>query len=199
MGRDSLTLERAGDTRDRIAEAALELFAAQGLADTTIDQIAEAAGVGRRTVFHHFPAKEAILFDHLVLPRDAVIERLRTQPAQAPPLVALHRALRELCDHGFDRGRLAQIRAVLSREPRQATSAMSLGLNEFEQKVIAVMEERLGPGSAVQARALTYMALGWTAAAAHVFLNEEGRSLVECFDAAVDACLATRARDLRRS
>ena len=37
--------------------AALELFAAQGFADTTIDQIAERADVARQTVLNHFPHK----------------------------------------------------------------------------------------------------------------------------------------------
>ena len=51
---------QARQTRARIAEAALGLFVSQGYAQTTIDQIAEAAGVSRRTVFHHFPAASAI-------------------------------------------------------------------------------------------------------------------------------------------
>jgi len=37
--------------------AALELFAAQGFADTTIDEIAERADVARQTVLNHFPHK----------------------------------------------------------------------------------------------------------------------------------------------
>jgi AcrR family transcriptional regulator len=184
------------DTRERIVEAALGLFVAQGLQDTTIDQIAEVAGVGRRTVFHHFPTKEMILFDHLVLPRDAVIEQLRQRPHDEPALVALHTVLRELCVQGFDRARLDQIRTVIARQPLQATPAVSLGLNAFELNVIATLEERLGPGSAVQARALTYMALGWVAAAAHVFLTSGAATLVQCFDQAVNACVQTGVEQL---
>ena len=43
--------------RERLMSAALELFAAQGFADTTIDQIAERADVARQTVLNHFPHK----------------------------------------------------------------------------------------------------------------------------------------------
>jgi AcrR family transcriptional regulator len=43
--------------RERLMSAALELFAAQGFADTTIDQIAERADVARQTVLNHFPLK----------------------------------------------------------------------------------------------------------------------------------------------
>jgi TetR/AcrR family transcriptional regulator, cholesterol catabolism regulator len=43
--------------RERLLSAALELFAAKGFADTTIDQIAERADVARQTVLNHFPHK----------------------------------------------------------------------------------------------------------------------------------------------
>jgi TetR/AcrR family transcriptional regulator, cholesterol catabolism regulator len=43
--------------RERLLSAALDLFAVQGFADTTIDQIAERADVARQTVLNHFPHK----------------------------------------------------------------------------------------------------------------------------------------------
>jgi AcrR family transcriptional regulator len=49
-------------TRQTIAREALELFARQGYADTTIPQIAEASGVSPRTVSAYFPHKEDLAF-----------------------------------------------------------------------------------------------------------------------------------------
>ena len=49
-------------TRVAIRDAAMHLFAEQGFAGTTIDQIAEAADVSRATVFSYFPTKEEIVF-----------------------------------------------------------------------------------------------------------------------------------------
>jgi AcrR family transcriptional regulator len=43
--------------RDRLLEAALELFGAQGYEATTIDQIAARADVARQTVLNHYPHK----------------------------------------------------------------------------------------------------------------------------------------------
>lgn len=48
-------------TLQRISESALRLFAAHGYEATTLDAIAEAAGISRRTFFYYFKSKEEIL------------------------------------------------------------------------------------------------------------------------------------------
>ncbi|WP_104821184.1 TetR family transcriptional regulator [Kitasatospora sp. MMS16-BH015] len=51
--------------RQDLAAAAMELFATQGYEETTVDQIAAAAGVARRTFFRYFRSKEEAIFpDH---------------------------------------------------------------------------------------------------------------------------------------
>src|SRR5262245_39644729 len=45
----------SGETRRRIVEATYALHAEQGIAETTMKQIAERADVGLGTVYHHFP------------------------------------------------------------------------------------------------------------------------------------------------
>jgi AcrR family transcriptional regulator len=54
---------RGARTRERLTAAALELFDTVGYGATTVDQIADRAGVSPRTFFHHYPSKEDILFD----------------------------------------------------------------------------------------------------------------------------------------
>jgi len=49
-------------TRDALVRAALLLFRQRGFANVTAEQIAEAAGVSRRTFFRYFPTKEAVAF-----------------------------------------------------------------------------------------------------------------------------------------
>jgi AcrR family transcriptional regulator len=49
------------ETRARILQAALSLFARQGFAATRIEQITEAADVGKGTFFNYFPSKEHVL------------------------------------------------------------------------------------------------------------------------------------------
>lgn len=52
---------RKAETYERLMRAALKLFAAHGLEGTTIEQITEAADVGKGTFFNYFPTKEHIL------------------------------------------------------------------------------------------------------------------------------------------
>jgi AcrR family transcriptional regulator len=47
--------ERQEETRNRIVEAAVSLHGTVGVSQTTISRIAELAGVGRQTVYRHFP------------------------------------------------------------------------------------------------------------------------------------------------
>ncbi len=60
----TLTERRHRQTRRAIADAAVSLFVEQGYDDVTMDQVAEAAGVSRRTAYRHFPNKYDLVFDH---------------------------------------------------------------------------------------------------------------------------------------
>jgi AcrR family transcriptional regulator len=52
---------RSAATRESLFRAALDLFASQGFAETTVEDITEAADVGKGTFFNYFPSKEHLL------------------------------------------------------------------------------------------------------------------------------------------
>lgn len=60
----------------RLRQAALELFAAQGLAAVTIRQIAERAGVTSAVIYHYYESKDALYEDLLVEQIDALHDAL---------------------------------------------------------------------------------------------------------------------------
>ncbi len=52
---------RSAELRERLFRSALSLFASKGYAETTVEDITEAADVGKGTFFNYFPSKEHIL------------------------------------------------------------------------------------------------------------------------------------------
>src|ERR1700694_5155443 len=52
---------RRAELRERLFRAALDLFARQGFAETTVEDITNAADVGKGTFFNYFPSKDHLL------------------------------------------------------------------------------------------------------------------------------------------
>src|ERR1700744_3335657 len=52
---------RGAETRERLFLAAVRLFAEKGFAETTVEDITNAADVGKGTFFNYFPSKQHIL------------------------------------------------------------------------------------------------------------------------------------------
>lgn len=60
------------DTREAILDATDSLLARYGYRKMTIDDLAKEAGIGKGTVYLHFPSKEEIALSHI----DRIVERL---------------------------------------------------------------------------------------------------------------------------
>lgn len=65
MPGESRTERKKKETRQRIIEAAMDLFQRRGFHSTTMEHIAEAADVARKTLYNHFPEKEAIVDEYV--------------------------------------------------------------------------------------------------------------------------------------
>ena len=109
-------------TRGTIRREAMRLFEENGYANTTVEQIAEAAEVSPSTFFRYFPSKEMVLMaDNLDL---VTIEALEQQPAEMSTLQAFRRAL-EITVATLSEGRWrlerARLRMVLSVPELKAT------------------------------------------------------------------------------
>jgi AcrR family transcriptional regulator len=94
---EGLRERKRRETLRRIAEQALKLFLTNGYEATTLEAIAEAAGISRRTFFYYFKSKEEILLawqdgGFIEILRAAVLE----QSTKQSPLNAVKSALLEL-------------------------------------------------------------------------------------------------------
>lgn len=76
-------------TRQRLYDAAVELIAERGYAATTVDQIAERAGVAKGTVYYNFAGKAALFAELLEYGVDRLAQTLRESAAGHAPLDAL--------------------------------------------------------------------------------------------------------------
>nr|BFD83456.1 TetR family transcriptional regulator [Streptomyces sp. Xyl84] len=80
---DGTKQQRRGNTRQRIQDVALELFAEQGYEKTSLREIAERLDVTKAALYYHFRTKEEIivsLFEDLTQPIQDLIEWGRGQP-----------------------------------------------------------------------------------------------------------------------
>ena len=92
----------AATTRAELEQVALELFAERGFVATTVDDIAAAAGIGRRTFFRYFASKNDVVWGDFELGLLALRERLATGPPGRPLLEELREAV--LAFNRFDPG-----------------------------------------------------------------------------------------------
>jgi mycofactocin system transcriptional regulator len=82
---------RRSTTRHQIADVAVELFASRGFDEVSVDDVAKAAGIARRTLFRYYPSKNAIPWGEF----DQHLQQLRTLLAAVDPAVPIDQALRD--------------------------------------------------------------------------------------------------------
>ena len=170
-----------------IQEQALRLFREQGYADTTVEQIADAAEVSPTTLYRYFPTKpDLVIYDDLDEPMMAA---LRSQPSKLSAVQAMRHAVIDVFGGTMGAGlELQRERAELIRSEPELASAM---LDEFI-RTLRLMAGMIGQraGSAAdedEILALSGAVLGVTLAA---WLASEGDGWVQQFLTRVDHGMA---------
>ncbi len=147
------------ETRRALAEHAIRLFSAQGYEQTTVEEIAAAAGVSTRTFFLHFPTKAAAAFpDHGERVADFVA-RLNDSAPFVNPLSHLRSVLLA----GFDTtspSRLTRY-ALLSKVPELRDEDARTD-RDYEQVIAEFLQRHwgTGPEASVRANAIANAVLG---------------------------------------
>lgn len=104
------------EVRSRLAETAMRLFSQRGFDQVTVDEIAAASDVSRRTFFRYFPTKEAVVLAR----REEQLEQFRSALA-APseqPFETIRAALFALADdYAARRGQILVERALMKSAP----------------------------------------------------------------------------------
>jgi TetR/AcrR family transcriptional regulator, regulator of mycofactocin system len=177
-------------THAEIERVALDLFAERGFEATTVDEIAAAAGVGRRTLFRYFESKNDIAWGDF----DWVMARLREaldEGADAPLMEALRHGVVESNRYPpkEEPGLRTRMTLITGSAALQAHSALRYA--EWRGVVATWAAGRRGeaPDDFVP-RVIAYAALGSAMASFERWVASEDEDLLELLDAAFVALAA---------
>ncbi|TDC68069.1 TetR/AcrR family transcriptional regulator [Streptomyces hainanensis] len=138
----TLRERRRAETRREIGERAAELFERQGFAATTVEEIAEAAGISLRTFYRHCPVKEEALTPLLIQGVFDLAGELARQPEDEPLAVAARAAILRSAAHHDDAFWRRVVPVVLA-EPALRASWLSAG-RQAQETLIPLVADRLG-------------------------------------------------------
>ncbi|ULE33894.1 mycofactocin system transcriptional regulator [Mycobacterium sp. IDR2000157661] len=178
---------RRSTTWDHISNVAIDLFAARGFDDVSVDDVAEAAGIARRTLFRYYPSKNALPWGDF----DAHLTHMRDLLADVDPEVPIGAALRTalLAFNTFDDTETARhrqrMRVILETAALQAYSmTMYAGWRGVVAQFVA---NRLGTTAGdLTPQTVAWTMLGVALSAYEHWLADESVSLRQALGASFD-------------
>ena len=179
-------------TRERLEGTSLRLFAERGFEHTTMDDLAAAAGVGRRTIFRYFPSKNDIVFGALDDRLHLLAAELEAGRAAGLPLVEMVRRAFHATS-SYQRRELESLatRIYLIGSVPSLQAHAALRYLAWENIVRAAVQRRTGVQDGVYPRACAAAVVGAMRAAFDTWLEAGARDdLPEIIDAAVDLLAA---------
>ncbi|MBT2548488.1 TetR/AcrR family transcriptional regulator [Arthrobacter sp. ISL-65] len=134
-------------TRQAITGSTLALLRRHGPGNFTVEDIAEAAGISRRTFFNYFSSTEAAIASVTNGFLDSALEQFRRRPADEPILESARAALVELADP-MTVAPLAELFGLTQGNPLMARSELE-AWDHCTEQIVAAARERSpqGPGT----------------------------------------------------
>ena len=169
-----------------LEHVAFELFAANGFEQTTVEDIATAAGIGRRTFFRYFPSKNDVPWGTFELELERMRARLRACPCDVQLMDAIRGALIDF--NKVEPGQIPRHRRrmeLILRVPVLLAHA-TLRFAAWRDVIAEFVAERTGqrPDS-LAPQAIALAILGVAVAAYQQWLDDENAELDALLDAAM--------------
>jgi len=177
-------------SRIELEQICLAMFAADGFAETSVEDIATAAGIGRRTFFRYFQSKNDVVWGDF----DGQLDRFRQWfsncPAQVPVRVAIRSGV--VAFNTFDAESTAalkiRMRIILSSPALQAYS--TLRYQAWRSVIVDFVASRLVMQAGdLLPRTLGFLALGAALAAYEQWLITEEGDLIGLLERALAVLL----------
>lgn len=134
----------ASETYDKILHTAQRLFVQQGYTATSMRQVAAETGIGKATIYHHFPDKQAIvmaLFQENTASKNEILELVR---AEADPRARIQVAATASIKFLF---RSIEIMQIMRREVEGGRERIQTGFLDFLQEYLALLADAVRRGT----------------------------------------------------
>ncbi|BCY12952.1 TetR family transcriptional regulator [Actinoplanes sp. L3-i22] len=176
---------------DEIAGTAMEMFLTRGFEATTIDDIARAAGISRRSFFRYFGTKEDIVLGDVAGKGELAARALADRPDGEDPWTALRNAFHVSKDAAYDPATMLKIFTMMYETPSLRARHIEKHL-QWQAALVPELRRRLGADPAdpldVRAEALVACAITCLDVAGEAWTRSKGAvPLEDLFDSAADA------------
>ena len=140
----SLRERKKQKTRDQLFHAAVKLFKDKGFENTTVEEIADAALVSRRTFFRYFQTKEAVVFAQVPGAMDHFRTLLSEIHEDETPIAAVKRAALFMADEYMaNREEIVALQKVVNASPALIGMETQIDLG-WEGAIAETLAERMG-------------------------------------------------------
>ncbi|MBT2530741.1 TetR family transcriptional regulator [Arthrobacter sp. ISL-48] len=167
-------------TRQAITDAALALLRSKGAGNFTVEDIADSAGISRRTFFNYFGSTDAALASMTYGFLDSALQQFRRRPSREPILESARAALLELADP-MTVAPLAELFTLIQQNPQLSRSELEAWDHCTEQIITAARERfAAAPGAVID----------------ELYLRALAGSVISCGKAAMDVWFARGGADM---
>lgn len=111
--------------RDAIWTAAIDLFAEKGFEETTIDDIAAAAGTSRRTFFRHFESKRDLMAQPVMSYGASLTKAIDSCPPHLAPADLFRQVVVEVAQRTVSDARMRKVMEIAARYPEAREAQLS--------------------------------------------------------------------------
>jgi AcrR family transcriptional regulator len=174
--------------RAEIADAAMSLFLSQGFEATTVEEIAQAAGISRRSYFRYFAGKDEVLAEALASVGRTIAQALVQRPPGESAWDALRQAFEPLLKQVSAGPNAAAFARLMLERPSLQRGKDAV----WQAEIAATLEQRLSADgshdTSLRARALSASAIACLHTAQEQWLEpSERRSLDTLLSTSMDA------------